>query len=413
MPISDEYDIIIIGKTPAGLMTSINLSNQGYKVLILNNDNFNNYPDYIVSPLSSLKAMNIPYDNNNSEFISMKTKNNYIERVFEISRFQIAKSQPTDSEMNSNPVNPKIFFDKRELVCVNIKNFINYLTTISTKMNVEIQKISSYNILSSKDQNRVSIVTDSGQNIVIKSRMCNIITTSPKNNQAYIHQTIFIPKILTDGLDVFFSHNIFPSAYVFILPSKSGSVINFIGKNNSDDVIDRELIQIMDSVYGYNIENDIKNKKKYSIQILNQNQPIYSNDMFCVGSSLSIAHPITFGYFSGELQTGLAFTDAFFDSITHSQKFDLNKVKSEYLKRLSELSFISELNNNAGREFYKLNLKELESLMNLLHFTDLSYVSVLQKLKFRLKIQLDRNLRKKKKLLKMIYKSYSISRKWY
>ena len=412
MPITDGYDVIIIGKTPVALMTSINLSHKGQKVLILNINGFNKYPDYIITPIASLKAMNIPYDNY-KETISVKNKINYIEREFNLSRFHIFDNHSFKTDLDSKSKNKKMFFDTRDLVSINTGKFIDYLTTVSSKMKVEIQKIGSYDVFSSENQNRISIVTESGQKAMIKGKICNVITTSSETNQAYAHQSLFISKILTDGLDLFITYNTFPSGYIFVMPTKNGSVINFVGKNISDDIVDLEMIQIINSVYDFDIQSDIKNKKKHFIHLLNQNQPIYSDGMYKIGSSLSIAHPITFGYFSGELQTGLAFTDAYFETTANNQKFDNKKIKSEYLKRLFELSFISEINHEAGKAFYNLSIKDLDFLMNLLHFTDLSNLSRLQKLKFRLKLEITIKLRKKRKLLNLIYESYLISRMWY
>ncbi|MHA1991215.1 MAG: hypothetical protein ACW981_08785 [Candidatus Hodarchaeales archaeon] len=408
----DEFDFVIIGKTPAAIMISINLSFHGYRICILNVSNMNNYPPYLSVPLSAFDIMNIPY--NDFESINLQnSSNNYVERIFKISRIKHLFDNDSSSEQTNFDVNTKVFFDNRRIISISTENFVDYLVTIGKSKDIVVKDCVNYEVIF---QDVISIVnfkpiSDEKESIKCKYPILNSIGS--EKSGVYSHQQIIVPKLLTDGLDVFYDPKKNYHSYIFVFPSKNNTVVNLIGKKNSKINLIEFLNDFLLENYNYEHSEPITNTYEYKSDFIDSNLSLFENNTILVGSALSLTHPLSYGYFSAEIQSSLILADVLLELIDNKTEFNTNMVVRDFKMKLIDLPFFKEINFIAGKEFYELEANEIKSLVNILNLRDLSRLSLVNRFMTNVSLFFNNILRRKRNNILSIYKGYKISRKWF
>jgi hypothetical protein len=408
----DVFDFVVIGKTPAAIMISINLSFHGYRICILNVSKMNNYPPYLSVPLSAFDIMNIPY--NNFKFSgSNTTSNNYVERIFNISRIKHIFNNGSSSEQANFDVNAKVFFDNRRIISIDTKKFVDYLVTVGKSKNLIIKDCFNYEITFQDKIFIVNFKPNANEEESIQCKFPVIKSIDSEKQGVYTHQQIIIPKLLTDGLDIFYYPIKDQHSYIFTFPSKNNTVLNLVGKRSSNANLIEFFKAFLIENYDYELLEPITNVHEYKSDFIDINLSLFEKNTILVGSALSLTHPLSYGYFSSEIQSSLILSDVLLESINSKTEFNTNIAIRDYKMRLIDLPFFKEINFTAGKEFHELETIEIKSLVNILNFRDLSRLSLINRLMINVSLFFNKILRRKRNSILSIYKGYKIGRKWF
>jgi flavin-dependent dehydrogenase len=421
----NNYDVVIVGQTPAGLAAAIKLAANGISTIILHQESTNiiNLP-YMVISLEILNAMHIPWLE--SSIKNEKKYVSYAENIIEFVRLHflsinelIASAAP----QHINTVSGDTFFQKTGFLIIDTEKFVKFLMYLASKKNIPVISYENIEIIDNteKDKAFLTIRTDKKLKYAAKIVLQSIplATANPLSpstdfggNRIFSCFTVLQPQ-LTDTIEIYIDHEVFPKGIITFLPLKRGTMIHLKGPNILISHLSKKLDILLEKKYNFIFNGNIEWKFGPPINIFNEAALASNNRVLLIGDIFGLANPLSYGHLAQELQSGLLAAASIISGCGINREFNENTIRTDFLKNLAACSFTLPIIVAAADFFHNLSNNELFFLAHLLHHCDIAAISRFQKYKWAFHLFLTRKWSKYKFAFTYLYQSFLLLKDWY